>query len=164
MPPQHNKTQRRRGPSTPASESPSAVFQSDSVLKSTEDSLDALFAAETLTTFQQPWARLDRGARLDRLRKFVQSYPELTPAERASLLTAVLQAYELGMLKTKGAVEYDSVNAQVLVIHGLRERRTPSGLKVFRIDVPRVVPKTRKAVAGPGQTQGQNPGQIDPTT
>jgi hypothetical protein len=111
----------------------------DNVVKATEDSLDALFAAESTNTFQQTWQKLDRGSRLDRLRKFVQSYnpgqsQPLTPAERASLLTAVLQAFELRQLNTKLAVEYDPTTASVLSIRGLRERNTASGLRTFRIE------------------------------
>jgi hypothetical protein len=132
-----NKTQRRRLPSTPT---PDMVgpFGGDSVVKTTEDSLDALFAAESLATFQQPWQKLDRGSRLDRLRKFVTAYtatPALTAAERASLLTAVLQAFELRQLNSKLAVEYDPTTAVIISIRGLRERTSPTTcLRTFRID------------------------------
>lgn len=131
---QRSKTQRRRGPSTPAAEMALGPFQNDNVIKSTEDSLDALFAAETENTFHQPWQKLDRGARLDRLRKFVQAYPNLTLAERASLLTAVLQAFELRQLNTKLAVDYNAEAAAIQGIRGLREKTSSAGLKTFRID------------------------------
>ena len=125
---------RKRAPATPIPDAPVGPFIGDSVVKATEDSLDALFAAETINTFQQTWQKLDKGARLDRLRKYVQAYPGLTPAERASLLTAVLQAFELRQLNTKVAVEYEPTTATILSIRGLRERTAPSGLKTFRID------------------------------
>lgn len=134
---QRNKTQRRRVAATPSPEVPAGPFMGDNVAKATEDSLDALFAAETTTTFQQTWQKLDRGSRLDRLRKFVQTYmPQtpLSPAERASLLTAVLQAFELRQLNTKLAVEYDPVSATTTSVRGLRERTAPSGLRTFRIE------------------------------
>ncbi len=158
MPPQHNKTQRRRGPTTLSTASPTAAFESETVMKSTEDSLDALFAASDAATFHQPWQKLDRGARLDRLRKFVHAYPDLSPAERASLLTAVLQAYELRQLNTKSAVEYDQTTAQVTTIHGLRERKNSTGLRTFRIEAVRPAPKTRKAAPVPSP-QEQSPEQ-----
>jgi len=147
---QRNKTQRRRVPPTPAPISEAqGPFMGDNVVKATEDSLDALFAAETTNTFQQTWQKLDRGSRLDRLRKFVQGYspgPILTPAERASLLTAVLQAFELRQLNTKLAVEYDPVTASILSIRGLRERTAVSGLRTFRIEATanRTTQKQRK--------------------
>ena len=133
---QKNKTMRRRGAPTPTPDV-AGPFQGDTVAKATEDSLEALFAAETSSNFQQTWQKLDRGSRLDRLRKYVQTYPSdppLTPAERASLLTAVLQAFELRQLNTKLAVEYDPTTASVLSIRGLRERNTASGLRTFRIE------------------------------
>lgn len=128
-----NKTQRRRAPPTPVPDITGA-FGGDTVVKATEDSLDALFAAETMNTFQQPWQKLDRGSRLDRLRKFVEGYPSLTPAERASLLAAVLGAFELRQLNTKVAVDYDPATATINTIRGLRERTNAAGLKTFRID------------------------------
>jgi hypothetical protein len=129
----NNKTQRRRAPATPVPEVP-GPYISDNVAKATEDSLDALFAAETLNNFQQPWQKLDRGSRMDRLRKFVQCRTDLSLAERASLLAAVLQAYELKQLNSKVAVEYDHVEAVVLNIRGLRERTNVNGLRTFRIE------------------------------
>jgi hypothetical protein len=104
-------------------------------MKATEDSLDSLFAAESAACFAQTWQKLDKGGRLDRLRRFVQGYPDLSPAERASLLTAVLQAFELRQLNSKAAVEYDPITATITAIRGLRERTSPTtGLRTFRID------------------------------
>jgi len=124
-------------------------FQGDNVAKATEDSLDALMAAETTNTFQQTWQKLDRGSRLDRLRKFVQNFnpqgpPPLSPAERASLLTAILGAFELRQLNTKLAVEYEPTTATILSIRGLRERTAPSGLRTYRIESPTSRTTTQK--------------------
>jgi len=138
-------------------------FQGDNVAKATEDSLDALFAAETTNTFQQTWQKLNRGSRLDRLRKFVQTYnppppaSTLTPAERASLLTATLQAFELRQLNTKLAVEYDPATALITSIRGLRERTAPSGLRTFRIDAiaARTTQKRKAAVTNPDLNPAQ---------
>ena len=144
---QRNKTQRRRVAPTPPSDV-AGPFQGDNVAKATEDSLDALIAAETSNTFHQVWQKLDRGSRLDRLRKFVQGYAPpapLSPAERASLLTAILAAFELRQLNTKLAVEYDPTTATVLNIRGLRERTAPSGLRTYRIE----------AITGRSTTQRQ---------
>jgi hypothetical protein len=141
-----NKTQRKRVvPSVPTL-TPGVAggigFAEEDVARATETGLDALFAAETTATFQQTWQKLDRGSRLDRLRKYVQSYPDLTPAERASLLTAVLQAFELRQLNTKAAVEYDPVSASVISVRGLRERTNVAGLKTFRIDAAPATART----------------------
>jgi hypothetical protein len=146
-----NKTQRKRI-STPAPEVPVGPFVGDNVAKATEDSLDAFLAADQVT-FNQPWQKLDRGARLDRLRKFVTTYPDLTEAEMASLLAAVLQAYETKQLNTKLAVEYDPVAAKVVGIRGLKERVGLSGLRTFRIETPAARATIRRAKSlppGPG--------------
>jgi hypothetical protein len=105
----------------------------ENVVKATEDSLDAFLSADQ-ASFNQPWQKLDRGARLDRLRKYVQAYPDLSQAEAASLLAAVLQAYETKQLNTKLAIDYDPVNARVTAIRGLKERVGLSGLRTFRIE------------------------------
>lgn len=128
------KTLRRKGPSTPAIDTP-GPFVSDTVAKSTEDSLDALFAAESAASFNQPWQKLDRGSRLNRLRNYVQTFPGLTPAERASLLSAILAAFEARQLNTKASVDYDQTVAAITGIRGLRDRiSTTTGLRTFRID------------------------------
>jgi hypothetical protein len=133
---QRAKTLRRKVTPTPNAElAAGSSFGGDTVVKATEDTLDALFAAETEATFKQPWQKLDKGSRLDRLRKFVQTYPDVSPAERASLLTAVLQSFELRLLNSKLAVEYDPDTATVTSVRGLRDRtNTTTGLKTFRID------------------------------
>jgi hypothetical protein len=134
---QRAKTQRKRAPPTAGLTAPDSTFTSDTVCKATEDSLDAFFACESAATFNQPWQKLDRGSRLDRLRKFVASYPgTLSAAERAALLSTVLKAFELRQLNTKVAVEYDPASATITAIRGLRERITPSGLRTYRIDPP----------------------------
>ena len=164
---QRTKTQRKRVPSTPALVTGDTAFTGETVLKATDDSLDALFAAESEATFHQPWAKLDRGSRLDRLRKFVQTYvspaaPLLTPAERASLLSAVLAAFELRQLNTKVAVEYDPVNATVQTIRGLRERVAPSGLRTFRIDLTVSTRTTHKATRAPKATTAETSKETPP--
>ena len=151
---QRNKTQRRRVAPTPSPDMPIGPFAGDNVVKATEDSLDALFAAAANTNFQQTWQKLDKGSRLDRLRKFVQTYNPaeggvLSPAERASLLTAVLQAFELRQLNTKVAVEYDGTTATIISLRGLRERTTPSGLRTFRIDAATAARSTQKQKKAP---------------
>lgn len=134
---QRAKTQRKRAPPTAGATAPDSTFTSDTVCKATEDSLDAFFACESAATFNQPWQKLDRGSRLDRLRKFVTAYPgSLSAAERAALLSTVLKAFELRQLNTKVAVEYDPASATITAIRGLRERITPSGLRTYRIDPP----------------------------
>lgn len=151
---QRSKTQRRRAPPTPSNESPPGPFLGDTVVKTTEDTLDALFQAETTATFHQPWQKLDRGSRLDRLRKFVQAYPDLSPAERASLLTAVLQAFELRQLNTKVAVEYDPITASIENVRGLRERITPSGFKTFRIENAAIRATQKRKTTGTSAATG----------
>ena len=141
---QRNKTQRKRIVPTPTPDVPIGPFVGDTVAKATEDSLDAFLYADQVT-FNQPWQKLDRGARLDRLRKFVQAYPNLSPAEMASLLAAVLHAFETRQLNTKLAVDYDPVLAKVQSVRGLKERVTLSGLKTFRIESPTMRATVRRA-------------------
>lgn len=137
---QRAKTLRKKAtPAAPAAggSGTDTPFGSDSIVKATEDSLDAFFACESAANFNQPWQKLDRGSRLDRLRKFVTAYPgSLTAAERAALLSTVLKAFELRQLNTKVAVEYDPASATITAIRGLRERTSPSGLRTYRIDPP----------------------------
>lgn len=145
---QRAKTLRKKtAPAAPAAGGTADTpFGSDSIVKATEDSLEAFFACESAANFNQPWQKLDRGSRLDRLRKFAASYPgSLTAAERAALLSTVLKAFELRQLNTKVAVEYDPTSATITAIRGLRERTTPSGLRTYRIDPP-TTPRARTTI------------------
>jgi hypothetical protein len=152
---QRNKTQRKRI-NTPTPVVPIGPFMGDNVVKATEDSLDAFLSADQIS-FNQPWARLDRGAKLDRLRKYVQAYPDLSPAESASLLATILQAYETKQLNTKLAIDYDPVEAKVLVVRGLKERVGLSGLRTFRIEVlPRATIRRSKSVPVLNEGSNQN--------
>jgi hypothetical protein len=155
-----NKTQRKRI-STPAPDVPVGPFVGDNVAKATEDSLDAFLAADQIT-FNQPWQKLDRGARLDRLRKFVQTYPDLSPAEATSLLAAILQAYETKQLNTKLAVDYDPVAAKIVGIRGLKERVGLSGLRTFRIEMAVRATVRRAKSVPPNPTLDLN--AVDPVT
>jgi len=152
---QRNKTQRKRI-NTPTPIVPIGPFMGDNVVKATEDSLDAFLSAD-LISFNQPWTRLDRGAKLDRLRKYVQAYPGLSPAESASLLATILQAYETKQLNTKLAIDYDPVEAKVLVVRGLKERVGLSGLRTFRIEAqPRATIRRSKSVPVLNEETNQN--------
>lgn len=155
---QRNKTQRKRVAPTPTPDIPVGPFMGDNVVKATEDSLDAFLSADMIS-FNQPWQKLDRGSRLDRLRKFVQAYPSLSMAERASLLTATLQAFELRQLNTKVAVDYDPATATIQSIRGLKERTGLNGLKTFRIDSSAVARSTlkRKVAANLNTPTTENP-------
>jgi len=158
---QRNKTQRKRAPPTPTPETP-GPFVSDNVAKTTEDSLDAFLFADQVT-FNQPWQRLDRGARLDRLRKFVQAYPNLTQAETASLLAAILQAFETRQLNTKLAVDYDPLTAKIIAIRGLKDRVGLSGLKTFRIDGATMRSTIRRSKSTPTQKNDTPPPDLEST-
>lgn len=160
---QRAKTLRKKtAPAAPAAggAGTDAFGGGDSIVKATEDSLDAFFACESAANFNQSWQKLDRGSRLDRLRKFAASYPgSLTAAERAALLSTVLKAFELRQLNTKVAVEYDPTTATITAIRGLRERTTLSGLRTYRIDPPSV-PRARTTIKRKGVTDATLTGSI----
>ena len=145
---QRNKTIRKRIIPTPTPDVPTGPFMGDSATKATEDSLEAFLNADQVS-FNQPWQKLDKGARMDRLRKFVQTYPNLTPAESASLLAAVLQAFESRQLNTKLAVDYDPITAQITVIRGLKERVNLNGLRTFRFDANRTTIRKKVTKGAP---------------
>jgi hypothetical protein len=145
---QRNKTIRKRTIPTPTPDVPTGPFLGDSATKATEDSLEAFLNADQ-ASFNQPWQKLDRGARMDRLRKFVQGYPDLSPAESASLLAAILQAFETRQLNTKLAVDYDATSAQIISLRGLKERLNLNGLKTFRFDASRTTIRKKPVKGAP---------------
>ena len=61
--------------------------------------------------YKRPWHRLERGLRLNRLRKFVDEEAlrlTLTPPEKAALDTQIMKANDKKLLNSKNAVIYDA--------------------------------------------------------
>ena len=86
--------------------------------------------------YKRPWHRLERGLRLNRLRKFVDEEAlrlTLTPPEKAALDTQIMKANDKKLLNSKNAVIYDAEEQKIKEIKGLVMHRSSDGKVLFQV-------------------------------
>ena len=86
--------------------------------------------------YKRPWHRLERGLRLNRLRKFVDEEAlrlTLTPPEKAALDTQIMKANDKKLLNSKNAVIYDADEQKIKEIKGLVMHRGSDGKVLFQV-------------------------------
>jgi hypothetical protein len=86
--------------------------------------------------YKRPWHRLERGLRLNRLRKFVDEEAlrlSLTPPEKAALDTQIMKANDKKLLNSKNAVIYDADEQKIKEIKGLVMHRSSDGKVLFQV-------------------------------
>jgi hypothetical protein len=114
---------RRASPSTLATpESPSAVG-----LNTELESFLNLNASEA---YRRPWHRLERGLRLNRIRKFVDSEKDrmvLSEEDTEYLKQKLEKALDKKMLNSKTCVVYDPIKEEIQEIKGLVYHKTADG-------------------------------------
>ena len=88
------------------------------------------------TAFKRPWHRLERGLRLNRLRKFADDETarfNLNEVEQARLFQVLLKALDKKLLNSKLIVNYDMDKQQILEIKGLIMHRLADGSVNFQL-------------------------------
>jgi hypothetical protein len=127
--------------------------------------------------YKRPWHRLERGLRLNRIRKFVESEKarlNLTEEDAEYLKQRLEKALDKKLLNSKTCVVYDPVTEDIQEIKGLVYHKTAEGRMLSNIidkknsvtfrkkavpAEPKAVPAEPKAalaepkVAAPGQTE-----------
>jgi hypothetical protein len=86
--------------------------------------------------YKRPWHRLERGLRLNRLRKFVDEEAlrlNLTAPEKAALDTQIMKANDKKLLNSKNAVIYDADEQKIKEIKGLVMHRSSDGKVLFQV-------------------------------
>jgi hypothetical protein len=86
--------------------------------------------------FTRPWHRLERGMRLNRLRRFVEEEAErfqFTQEDQTALFTMLNKALDKKQLNSKSNVNYDPVEQKILEIKGLTFHKQADGRIAFQI-------------------------------
>lgn len=86
--------------------------------------------------YKRPWHKLERGLRLNRLKKFVDDETvrlNLTERSKAALLQTLLKSFEKKNLNSKSAVIYDQDEQCVKEIKGLVMHRNAEGDVLFQL-------------------------------
>ena len=102
--------------------------------------------------YKRPWHRLERGLRLNRLRKFVDEEAvrlTLTLPEKVALDTQIMKANDKKLLNSKNAVIYDMDEQKIKEIKGLVMHRGADGKVLFQVLEKRNAVTFRKKQTAP---------------
>ena len=93
-------------------------------------------AVNSEDAFTRPWHRLERGMRLNRLRKFVDEEAErfqFSENDKIIMFNMLTKALDKKQLNSKSIVTYDPETQKILEIKGLVFHKTADGSIVFQI-------------------------------
>lgn len=114
----------------------------------TQDSLTKFLDQEAGGAYKRQWHRLERGLRLNRLRRFAEEESKrlnLSETEKANLYQLLAKSLDKKLLNSKTAVIYDLEKEQITEIKGLVMHRNAEGQMLFQlIDKQKAVTFRRK--------------------
>jgi len=123
------------------------------------DSLLNFLEQDAGSAYKRQWHRLERGLRLNRLRKFSNDEAarlNLTEIEKTTLYNLLVKSLEKKQLNSKTAVIYDSEKEAITEIKGLVMHRNSEGMLLFKIvDKQKVVTFRRKKSAAASEDKEQ---------
>ena len=122
----------------------------------TQDSLVRFLDQEAGDAYKRQWHRLERGLRLNRLRKFAEEESQrlnLSELEKQNLYQLLAKSLDKKLLNSKTSVIYDSEKEVITEIKGLVMHRNASGQMLFQlIDKQKAVTFRRKKTTTDEQT------------
>jgi hypothetical protein len=109
--------------------------------------------------YKRPWHRLERGLRLNRLRRFIESEKtrmNLSEVDTELLRSRLEKAFDKKLLNSKTAVVYDPTTEAIQEIKGLVYHKSADGRMLSNLVDKKVgVTFRRKASAAAAQAQAQ---------
>ena len=103
-------------------------FESDSLMNFLDQDADG--------AYKRQWHRLERGLRLNRLRKFSEEEAKrlnLSEAEKTNLCSLLMKSLDKKLLNSKTAVLYDQEKEEITEIKGLVMHRNSEGTVLFQL-------------------------------
>jgi hypothetical protein len=121
-------------PTTPSS--PSLLGSHLGTVNDRSDQFIQFLATNAEDAFTRPWHRLERGRRLNRLRKFVEEEAvrfQFTETEQAAMFQMLEKTLDKKQLNSKSIVTYDTEQQKILEIKGLVFHKLADGSIIFKI-------------------------------
>lgn len=135
--------------------SPSPAGQSDQSTVGLNTELESFLNLNASEAYKRPWHRLERGLRLNRIRKFVEGEKlrlNLSDEDAEYLKQRLEKALDKKMLNSKTCVVYDVETEEIQEIKGLVYHRTAEGRVLSNIVDKKSVTFRKK----PSATAGVN--------
>ena len=120
------------------------------------DKFMAFLSTNADNAFTRPWHRLERGLRVNRIRKFVADETErshFTEVEQQRMFEALSKALDKKQLNSKSVVVYDTTEQKILEIKGFSFHRTADGTLQFTFSERKTGTLRRKPTEQPAQAQ-----------
>ena len=130
---QYPRNRTRRASPSPT-QTPSTEQQIPSYGENT--GLEQFLSLNASEAYKRPWHRLERGLRLNRLRKFIDSEAarmHLSDADRDLLTNILHRALDAKLLNSKTAVVYSAETEEIQEIKGLIYHKTADGRVIDKI-------------------------------
>ena len=117
-----------------------------------DPSLENFLNLNASEAFRRPWHRLERGLRLNRLRRFIECEKErlnLSTQDTELLRVTLEKAFDKKLLTSKTTVVYDMEKEEITEIKGLVYHKTAEGRMMSKLLEKKAVTFRRKATPAP---------------
>ncbi len=131
------------------------------------DTLRDFLDAEALSAYNRPWHRLERGFRLNRLRKFADAEAtkaNLSAPEVQQLLLVLTKALDRRLLNTKSTVIYEQEQGEIKEIKGLIMHRQADGKMTFQMLEKKATTMRKRSAPAVIKVDSPQPTQTQATT
>jgi len=119
------------------------------------DQFIKFLATNSEDAFTRPWHRLERGMRLNRIRKFVDEESErfnLTETDKSDLFNMLTKALDKKQLNSKSVVNYDVEQQKILEIKNFTFHKAADGTLQFLFQERKAATMKRRQSTEPKQT------------
>jgi len=117
------------------------------------DKFMAFLATNADNAYTRPWHRLEKGLRINRLRKYAQEETErfnFNESEQQAMFETLSKALEKKQLNSKSIVNYDTTQQKILEIKGFSFHRVADGSLQFQFSERKTGTLRRKVVTTTG--------------
>ena len=112
------------------------ILQQQQQQSQNQDGLLQFLEQEAGGAYKRPWHRLERGLRLNRLRKFSEDESgrlNLKEPEKVALYSLLIKSLDKKLLNSKTAVVYDQAKESITEIKGLVMHRSSDETVLFQL-------------------------------
>ena len=120
-----------------------------------EESFKTLLDGGVKNAYNRPWHRIERGLRLNRLRKYIDDISasnEMSEGEKEELFVFFQKALDKKLLNTLKVVQYDQEKQHIVSIKGFELKRVDGVLK-WELSVKKVKSESAKATTKTAATR-----------
>ena len=120
-----------------------------------EESFKTLLDGGVKNAYNRPWHRIERGLRLNRLRKYIDDISasnEMSDGEKEELFVFFQKALDKKLLNTLKVVQYDQEKQHIVSIKGFELKRVDGVLK-WELSVKKVKSESAKATTKTASTR-----------